>query len=236
MTIKTIQKILYLMVFAIIFSVIFLNKTDNYKFFTNKTYKQDIAKEYSLFISIEDNRIYLLKENKLIKSYPCATGKTESPSPLGLFKITKKSCWGEGFGGSWMGLNCDWGMYGIHGTMMPETVGYSLSHGCFRMLTSDASELYNIISVGTLVYISGGCYGAFGSEFRPIGPGMYGSDVKTIQLKLKKLGYYNGTCNGSYNADGFNSAVHMFQEVSGIIISDTITYKMFIKMGLVLMD
>lgn len=236
MTTKIAKKIICLIVLGIIISLVMLINNNNYQLVANKINKQDTAKAYSLFISIEDNRIYLLKANTLIKSFPCASGKIGTPSPLGLFKITKKSCWGEGFGGSWMNLNCEWGVYGIHGTMKPETVGYSLSHGCFRMFNNDAAELYNIVSVGTLVYISGGCYGAFGSEFRPIGPGMYGLDVKTIQLKLKKLGYYNGICNGSYNSDGFESAVHMFQEANDIIISDTITYKMFKKMGFVLMD
>jgi hypothetical protein len=233
---KAVKLLKSLFVISIIFFTILLFINHNSRLVANNLQIQNKKNDYSLLISVEDNCIYLLKGGKPIKSFLCATGKAETPSPLGLFKIIKKSRWGEGFGGSWMSLNCTWGTYGIHGTIMPETVGYPLSHGCFRMFISDAEELYNIVPVGTPVFISGGCYGPFGNGFRPIGPGMYGLDVKTIQLKLKKLGFYNGSCNGSYNANGFEEAVHHFQEENGIIISDTITHKMFEKMGFVLMD
>jgi hypothetical protein len=233
---KAIKLLICLFLLITIFFVFLLFININSKNASNRLQTQIIKKDYSLFISTEENRIYLLEGGKLIKSFSCATGKFETPSPLGFFKIIKKSRWGEGFGGSWMSLNCTWGIYGIHGTSLPDTVGYPLSHGCFRMLSSDAEELYNLVPVGTSVFISGGCYGPFGNGFRAIGPGMYGSDVKTIQLKLKELKFYDGSCNGSYDANGFKEAVHHFQEKNGILISDTITQKMFEKMGFVLMD
>lgn len=236
MTGKYLKLLMSIFILEIIFLIIPLYKNNNNQLAANNIQIQKNKNDYSLFISLEDNRLYLINRGKLIKSYLCATGKTGTPSPIGFFKITKKSRWGEGFGGSWMGLDCTWGKYGIHGTIMPETVGYPLSHGCFRLFNSDADELYNIVPVGATVFITGGCYGPFGSGFRAIGPGMYGLDVKTIQLKLKKLGFYNGYCSGSYNANGFEEAVHHFQEENGIIISDTITHKMFEKMGFVLMD
>jgi len=57
------------------------------------------------------------------------------------------------FGGYFMQLNVPWGIYGIHGTDIPSSISHSVSHGCIRMYSSDAKELYNIILLGTNVNI-----------------------------------------------------------------------------------
>jgi len=41
----------------------------------------------------------------------------------------------------------------IHGTNKPESVGKAVSHGCFRMKNKDVIELYDMVKVGTPVYI-----------------------------------------------------------------------------------
>ena len=87
-----------------------------------------------------------------------------------------------------MGLNVPWGKFGIHGTLDPYSVGWASSHGCIRMNNDDVAELYNIIPVGTKVVIANGSYGDFGTGFRDLKSGMYGSDVLQIQKKLKELG------------------------------------------------
>lgn len=94
-----------------------------------------------------------------------------------------------------MGLNVPWGQFGIHGTLNPDTVGWASSHGCIRMNNDDVAELYNIVPVGTKVVIINGSYGEFGTGFRNLKSGMYGSDVLEIQEKLKKLGYFTGNPN-----------------------------------------
>ena len=43
--------------------------------------------------------------------------------------------------------------YGIHGTDAPESIGKSASHGCVRLLNSDIDKLYDMVDVGTAVYI-----------------------------------------------------------------------------------
>lgn len=94
-----------------------------------------------------------------------------------------------------MGLNVPWGQFGIHGTLNPETVGWASSHGCIRMNNNDVAELYNIVPVGTKVVIVNGSYGDFGTGFRNLKSGMYGSDVMQIQQKLKDLGFFTGVVN-----------------------------------------
>jgi hypothetical protein len=43
--------------------------------------------------------------------------------------------------------------YGIHGTDAPDSIGKSVSHGCVRLLNADIDTLYDMVSVGTPVYI-----------------------------------------------------------------------------------
>lgn len=43
--------------------------------------------------------------------------------------------------------------YGIHGTNAPETIGRSVSHGCVRLKNEDIEKLYDMVPVGTPVYI-----------------------------------------------------------------------------------
>jgi len=43
--------------------------------------------------------------------------------------------------------------YALHGTNKPETVGRSVSHGCVRLRNEDIQRLYEIVPIGTPVYI-----------------------------------------------------------------------------------
>jgi hypothetical protein len=43
--------------------------------------------------------------------------------------------------------------YAIHGTNRPETVGRSVSHGCVRLRNDDIAALYEMVPIGTPVYI-----------------------------------------------------------------------------------
>ena len=44
-------------------------------------------------------------------------------------------------------------VYRIHGTNQPQTIGTSISSGCFRLTNPDVSDLYDRIPVGTKVII-----------------------------------------------------------------------------------
>ena len=43
--------------------------------------------------------------------------------------------------------------YGIHGTNAPESIGHSASHGCVRLRNADIEKLFDMVSIGTPVYI-----------------------------------------------------------------------------------
>lgn len=108
---------------------------------------------YSIEIDTEKRTLKLLNDNSVVKQYPVAVGKASTPTPLGNWTITMKGLWGEQFGGHFMRLSVPWGIYGIHGTDKPWSVGLAVSNGCVRMYNSDAAELYSLVPIGTAVNI-----------------------------------------------------------------------------------
>ncbi|MFG1401075.1 L,D-transpeptidase [Xanthobacter sp. V0B-10] len=44
-------------------------------------------------------------------------------------------------------------VYRIHGTNQPQTIGYAVSSGCFRLVNSDIIDLYQRVPVGTKVIV-----------------------------------------------------------------------------------
>lgn len=192
--------------------------------------------DYYIYIDLEISELYLIKNNKLYKTYKCSGGKEKTPSPIGTWTIVSKANWGDGFGGYWMGLSCPWGIFGIHGTTKQGSIGRPASHGCIRLLSEDAAEIYNLVPHGTKVIITDGPYGPFGKGFRKITPGMYGADVLEIQKYLKAKGYYTGPCNGIYDGLEFLTAVYKYQSDNGFTISNTITPSLIKSMGFKLID
>jgi lipoprotein-anchoring transpeptidase ErfK/SrfK len=43
--------------------------------------------------------------------------------------------------------------YAIHGTNQPKSIGHAVSHGCVRLLNEDIDKLYEMVPVGTPVYL-----------------------------------------------------------------------------------
>lgn len=108
---------------------------------------------YRIEIDTRRRILRLFNNNTFVKQYPVAVGKPSTPTPSGYWTITMKGLWGAQFGGHFMRLNIPWGIYGIHGTDMPWSIAQAVSHGCVRMNSNDAKELYNIVPVGTHVHI-----------------------------------------------------------------------------------
>ncbi|MGN6711594.1 L,D-transpeptidase family protein [Anaerocolumna jejuensis] len=187
--------------------------------------------EYTILIEIDEKKLYLLEDGKLIKKYPIASGMKNMPSPIGTWKIIDKGEWGKGFGGHWMGLDVPWGTYGIHGTTREESIGSAASHGCIRMYNKDIKELYKIVPLDTLVIINNGPFGPFGTGFRSLKPGDRGADVLAVQERLKELRYYKGNMTGIFGED-LKNAVHRFQADKNLEIKNTITREDYDAMGL----
>ncbi len=129
-------------------------------------------------VSISNREITAFDANgKCIGLFPCsiAANKAKVP-PHGELKITSHVAWpnytytpdftpkgkkvqryvwpsGENcpVGVAWLGLNLPG--YGLHGTPVPESVGFTGSHGCFRLANWNAARLYAMCRPGTKVVI-----------------------------------------------------------------------------------
>lgn len=168
----------------------------------------------SLTIDIDRLALTVFSEGRPYHTFPVAIGKRETPSPIGEFRIKNKGIhWGGGFGTRWLGLNVPWGVYGIHGTNKPWSVGRSASHGCFRMLNQHVETLYKWVPNGTPVDIV--------CRYRTYMPrkhtrlGASGQDVVFLQLALRKAGYDAGRADGRFGERG-SLAVKAIHDKFGI--------------------
>jgi len=152
-----------------------------------------------IFIDAKRRRLLLYLNDNVYKTYPIAIGKPETPSPTGDWVVTTRGeDWGSGFGTRWIGLNVPWGIYGIHGTNRPASIGRYASHGCIRMRNRDVEELYQWIKLGTKVHISGHVLGNAYALTRPLATGDVGADVMVLQDRLRSGGYFRAARNGKF--------------------------------------
>ena len=134
---------------------------------TEKTFGKIIV------VDLSQRTISLFAAMKLEKTYPCAIGTPDHPTPRGSFKIVEKrfmptwrnprSEWaktmpafiapGPGNPLGTRALNLDASGIRIHGTSSDFSIGAAASHGCMRMHMWDIEDLYPRVPVGTPVFI-----------------------------------------------------------------------------------
>jgi len=136
---------------------------------------EEVAAEYPSYLTLERSTYTLrLFENlKLAKTYTVAVGQEGLETPEGLYHLQDKqveptwhvpeSDWAGSLAGQsippgpsnplkarWMGI---YEGAGIHGTEETSSLGSAASHGCVRMAVPDVEELYDLVEVGTPIYI-----------------------------------------------------------------------------------
>ena len=121
----------------------------------------EAATKHLIIINTKTNKLGYYVNNKLVKTYPVATGKSSTPTPTGKSKIVNKiknrPYYSGGIpGGSpknplgdrWLGLHIK-GTYGttyaIHGNNNASSIGKHVSGGCIRMHNSDIRWLFDQI-------------------------------------------------------------------------------------------
>ncbi|MEN6327655.1 MAG: peptidoglycan-binding protein [Syntrophomonas sp.] len=159
-------------------------------------------KKIMIEIDVVKHSLTVFENGKIIKKFPVGVGKSSTPSPLGEWKIIHKALnWGNGFGTRWMGLNVPWGIYGIHGTNKPYSIGASMSHGCIRMQNRDVEELYPLIPWGTMVRIVENGK-MFPETLKPVKLQIKSSGQKVVyvQSRLKELGLVFDNADGRFGA------------------------------------
>ncbi|MDF2875787.1 MAG: L,D-transpeptidase catalytic domain [Sporomusa sp.] len=119
-----------------------------------------------IIVNLPSRTLELYKDNIMVKEYPVAIGKPDTPTPVGEFSIIEKEidpAWyppGKNYvvpsgpdnplGYRWMGLGS---LYGIHGTNAPGSIGLAISNGCIRMQEADAEEIFELVDCDTPVKI-----------------------------------------------------------------------------------
>ena len=90
-----------------------------------------------------------------ITSYIAWPNYTYTPDYTPRGRKVQRHIWPEGencpVGVAWLGLNLPG--YGIHGTPRPESIGFTGSHGCFRLANWNAARLFAMCQSGTRVVI-----------------------------------------------------------------------------------
>jgi len=194
-----------------------------------------IVKDNGLFtieVIPQRHRLVVYLDHLPYKSYPVAVGNPSTPTPVGEYTVTYKGKnWGPSFGSRWIGLNVPWGIYGIHGTNRPYSIGQHASHGCIRMRNRDVEELYAYIPVGTKVTIFGHALGEANQELRSISEGDAGADVQLIQNRLQSAGYYDGPCDGRFRYST-TKALKQFQRENGLLQNGVVNMKVYEMLGL----
>jgi hypothetical protein len=172
----------------------------------------------SIAINLANRLLEVYSDEKLFKKYRIAVGKSETPSPIGEWHVVWKDYnWGTGFGTRWMGLDVPWGVYGIHGTNKPWSIGQFASHGCIRMRNKDVEELFEWIPVGTPVKIEGRNV----KIQRVLKYQTTGADVVVLQIKLKEMGYLHERADGIYGR-ATEEAVRKYQQDKGLEVTGVV--------------
>jgi hypothetical protein len=186
--------------------------------------------EVALVIDIQNRTLTVLHYGYPYRRFPVAIGKSETPTPVGNWSIHRKAKhWGTGFGTRWMGLNVTWGIYGIHGTNKPHSIGTRASHGCIRMLNQHAEELFPWVEVDTPVHIVGNI---MGPKRRPtLVHGDRESGVLEIQRLMQKHAYYDGPIDGIFGP-ALKQAVIQFRKDHNLRHDNRVDREMYEILGL----
>lgn len=188
--------------------------------------------EVSIIIDTFKRRLTVYSDNKAHAQFPIAIGKSETPSPIGNWKIINKAAhWGSGFGTRWLGLNVPWGTYGIHGTNKPWSIGSMASHGCFRMFNRDVETIYRWMKYGTMVTVVGNPFGYMSGGIQKLHVRENGSAVIYVQSVLKRRGFYQGNPDGLFGP-GTERAVKSLQKFKGLPETGEISYQEYKELGI----
>lgn len=148
---------------AIIFLLSFLLPAFSYRIHTE------------IRINVPSRTLKLYKAGRLLREYPVGVGNSKRlQTPPGNYKVETKvlnPIWEHPYkpdgqvrvgnnpknplGSRWIGFHKEGsGVYGVHGTNQPNSVGRFVSHGCVRMHNTDVEEIFELVDIGTPVRVT----------------------------------------------------------------------------------
>jgi lipoprotein-anchoring transpeptidase ErfK/SrfK len=128
----------------------------------------------TIIVNTHDRFLYLVQGNNRAIRYGVGVGR-DGFQWGGIHRITRKAEWPDwtppsemiarqpylprfmaGGSGNPMGARAMYigtTIYRVHGTNAPETIGHSVSSGCFRLVNSEIEDLYERVPVGTKIVV-----------------------------------------------------------------------------------
>jgi len=123
-----------------------------------------------VIVNKANNKLALIKDEKVVKILPIATGRSNELTPEGTFTIIvkakdpyyrKKNIPGgdprNPLGSRWIGFDAngtDGRTFGVHGTNAPSSIGQYISNGCVRMHNKDVEWLYEQVPLNSKIVIT----------------------------------------------------------------------------------
>lgn len=179
-----------------------------------------------ILVDLNALTLTILADGRPFRSFPVAIGKLDTPSPAGSWKVVNKGYWVQGET-KWLGLSVPFGVYGIHGTNQPWSIGRRASNGCIRMYNHHLEDLYDWVNPGTPVYIEGDPF----RDRRELKRGEVGSDVFFLQIRLKQLGYYQKQPSGFFDY-WTETALKKCQEELGLPVTGVVSSREYFRFRL----
>ena len=128
----------------------------------------------TIIVNTHDRFLYLVQGNNRAIRYGVGVGR-DGFQWGGVHRISRKAEWPDwtppsemiarqpylprfmaGGSGNPMGARAMYigaTVYRVHGTNAPETIGHSVSSGCFRLVNSEIEDLYERVPVGTKIVV-----------------------------------------------------------------------------------
>lgn len=140
---------------------------------TPKKTAESLQSTPAIVVTLSKRTVALYNGEKHIKTYRCAIGTPDHPTPVGNWKIVlkrKNPTWVNP-GSAWAttmpktiapgpsnplglrALNLNASGIRLHGTTSLSSIGTAASHGCMRMRNQDIVDLFDRVKVGTPVFI-----------------------------------------------------------------------------------
>lgn len=129
--------------------------------------KLDSTTNYFVWVDVYRNETYVLEkinnEFKMVKRLSCSTGSIYTPTKRGMFEITSK---GEEFVGRDKTYKCYYYMqysgsyllhsfpYYLNDEVKDDRLDARVSNGCVRYSLEDSKYLYDLIPIGTTIWLN----------------------------------------------------------------------------------
>lgn len=129
-----------------------------------------VAVRSSILVDLSDRTASVYRAGELVARYPIAVGQDGWETPAGTFEVVqmmKQPIWRHPItkeivppgkknplGSRWIGFWVDGEhQIGFHGTNEPNLIGAAVSHGCIRMHNADIEKMYDLVEVGSPVWV-----------------------------------------------------------------------------------